>query len=108
METKNKNCSIICPCSDDNNIIMSITEENKHKQNLGQFMTTNFKYILQKIYIPENITTIIEPFCGNGDLLNFIDKDKYIIECYDIEPKKDFIIQRDTIKDPPIYTDKYL
>lgn len=87
---------------------ITITEEYKHKQNLGQFMTTNFKYILQKMYIPENITTIIEPFCGNGDLLNFIDKDKYITECYDIEPKKDFIIKRDTIKAPPIYTDKYL
>jgi hypothetical protein len=79
-----------------------------NKQKLGQFMTTNFNYILQNFIIPQNISTIIEPFCGNGDLLNFIDKDKYIIECYDIDPKKDFIIQKDTIKEPPDYKNKYL
>jgi hypothetical protein len=27
--------------------------------------------------IPDNITDIIEPFAGNGDLLNFIDKNKF-------------------------------
>jgi hypothetical protein len=51
--------------------------KNKHK--LGQFYTTNYEYILQNLNIPENITKIIEPFTGNGDLLNFIkNKDKYI------------------------------
>lgn len=39
----------------------------------GQFFTTNYKYILSNLFIPDNITKIIEPFCGNGDLLNFID-----------------------------------
>lgn len=72
------------------------------KQKLGQFYTTNYDYILQNLYIPENIIKIIEPFAGNGDLLNFIkDKDNYHIECYDIEPKKDYIIQKNTILDPP-------
>jgi len=39
--------------------------------------------------IPNDIKNIIEPFTGNGDLINFIEKEqeknnvKYILECYD-------------------------
>jgi len=81
-----------------------------NKKELGQFFTTNYKYILQKLYIPDDIKNIIEPFTGNGDLLNFIDKEKnkYNIECYDIDPKKDFIIQKNTINDPPNYNNKFI
>ena len=79
------------------------------KQKLGQFYTTNYDYILQNLYIPENIIKIIEPFAGNGDLLNFIkDKDNYNIECYDIEPKKDYIIQKNTILDPPNFNKSFI
>jgi hypothetical protein len=79
------------------------------KSKLGQFFTTNFKYILQNLNIPQEIHHIIEPFAGNGDLLNFIEnKDKYTIECYDIEPKKDFIIQRDTLLNPLNYNNKFI
>lgn len=80
----------------------------ERKQIFGQFYTTNYEYILQGMKIPNNITTIIEPFTGNGDLLNFIDKSRYILECYDIDPKKDYIIKRDTILNPPIYTNKFM
>jgi hypothetical protein len=79
-----------------------------NKKNLGQFYTTNYKYILQNMNIPENIKYIIEPFTGNGDLLNFIDKTKYTIKCYDIEPKKDFIIKQDTLLNPPNYNDVFI
>jgi hypothetical protein len=81
-----------------------------NKKQLGQFFTTNYEYILQNFIIPDGIVNIIEPFAGNGDLLNFINKqaDQYTIECFDIEPKKDFIIQRDTLLDPPNYQDKYV
>lgn len=89
------------------------------KQILGQFYTTNQDYILQGMNIPENIKHIIEPFAGNGDLLKFIknadadkDEDKhvhaYTLECYDIDPKKDFITKRDTITNPPIYSNKFV
>ena len=79
------------------------------KKQLGQFFTTNYDYILQNMYIPENVKNIIEPFTGNGDLLNFIsDKDKYNIECYDIEPKNDFTIQKDTLDNPPNYKNKFI
>ena len=54
---------------------VSATEEkNYQKKNLGQFYTTNYNYILQNLYIPKNIKTIIEPFVGNRDLLKFIEK----------------------------------
>ena len=79
------------------------------KQKLGQFYTTNYEYILQNLYIPKNIIKIIEPFAGNGDLLNFIkDKDNYNIECYDIEPKKDYIIEKNTILDPPNFNNSFI
>lgn len=84
----------------------------KTKQKLGQFYTTNYSYILQGLTIPENIQTIIEPFAGNGDLLEFIKKQTHIkqptLECYDIDPKQDYIIKRDTISNPPDYKNKYL
>lgn len=79
-----------------------------NKKEYGQFMTTNYKYILQNLNIPEYIENIIEPFCGNGDLLNFFDKDKYKYECYDIDPKKEFIEKRDTLLNPPDYKNKFV
>jgi len=78
-----------------------------NKKKLGQFFTTNYNYILKDLKIPDDIKIIIEPFAGNCDLLNFIeDKDKYEIYCYDIEPKKDFIIKQDTLLEPPLNLDK--
>lgn len=79
-----------------------------NKKELGQFMTTNFKYILQNLKIPEETEIIIEPFCGHGDLLNFLDKKKHKIECYDIEPKSDFIEKRNILENPPIYKNKFV
>jgi hypothetical protein len=78
------------------------------KKKYGQFMTTNYNYILEGFKIP-NICNIIEPFAGNGDLLKFIqNSSKYTIECYDIQPKHDFIIKRDTLKNPPNYSNKWI
>lgn len=79
------------------------------KSKLGQFYTTNYEYILQKMYIPNHINHIIEPFVGNGDLINFIkNKDDYIIEKYDIEPKIKNTIKRDTLINPPTYKNKFV
>jgi len=80
------------------------------KKKYGQFYTTNYEYILQDFKIPENID-IIEPFCGNGDLLKLIKDlplEKKKLECYDIEPKHSFIIKRDTLKNPPNYNNKFV
>lgn len=79
------------------------------KQQLGQFMTTNYSYILKNMQIPEDANTIIEPFCGNQDLLEFItDTQNISIECYDIDPKCDNTIKQDTLMNPPQYNDKFV
>lgn len=82
----------------------------KNKKKLGQFFTTNHEYILQNMKISPIIKNIIEPFCGDGDLVSFITSQhsKAKMECYDIDPKKDFITKRDTIKNPPNYNGKYV
>ena len=87
--------------------VENLTIHNK-KQQLGQFMTTNYNYILQNFIIPQDINIIIEPFCGNRHLLNFIDINNFEIECYDIEPTDKNIIQQDTILNPPNFQNKYL
>ena len=80
---------------------------------MGQFYTTNYKQILDGLSIPDNVNYIIEPFAGSGDLLKFLtdDNERYgdiAVECYDIDPKQSYIKQRDTIKEPPIYKNKFV
>lgn len=82
---------------------------SKSKRQLGQYFTTNYKYVLQGFSIPETVDQLIEPFCGNGDLLNFVSApENYTVEQYDIEPTRENIIQRDTIQNPPVYTNKFV
>ena len=79
------------------------------KKKLGQFYTTNFSYILSNMKIPNNVNHIIEPFVGNGHLINFIkNKKRYTIETYDIDPNYKNAIKRDTLKNPPDYTNKFV
>jgi hypothetical protein len=73
---------------------------NKRKR--GQFYTTNYEYILEGLSQPPKDVRCIEPFAGKGDLLNWI-KTEVSIEAYDIEPKRDDILQRDTLENPPNY-----
>jgi len=83
-------------------------EKNK-KIKLGQFYTKNYNYILNNFDIPADISTIVEPFAGEGDLLNFIkEKEKYTIECYDLDPKHEYILQRDSLDNPPLYDNKFI
>jgi hypothetical protein len=86
-----------------------IQQNKENKKMLGKFYTTNYDYILQNLHLPDNITNIIEPFAGNGDLLNFIkNKEAYNITCYDIEPQQDFITQQDTFIDVPDFTNQFV
>lgn len=78
------------------------------KRILGQFFTTNYSYILQNMFVPEETKFICEPFTGNGDLLNFVECDKYYIDCYDIDPKHNFITRRDTLNEPPLYKGSFI
>jgi hypothetical protein len=74
------------------------------KKSLGQFYTTNYAYILQDMHVPENIP-IIEPFAGNGDLVKFIEGP---CECYDIDPRHEYMVRKDTLLSPPIYSNKFV
>ena len=109
LQTINNEDTIVLINSKEKNINKQI-----NKQILGQFYTTHHEYILQNMKIPDHIINIIEPFTGNGDLITFIKKQQennnvsYNIECYDIEPTKNYIIKQDTIKNPPCYNNKYL
>lgn len=78
------------------------------KKELGQFYTTNYAYILQGIDKPLVGSTVVEPFAGNGTLLEFLDKSAFTIEAYDIDPKQDWIESKDTLNCPPIYTNKFI
>ena len=73
------------------------------KTQLGQFYTTNSQYIIGNLLtdIPSSLV-VVEPFCGQGDLLIF--NNEY--EIYDIDPKLENCKKRDTLIDPPDYTDK--
>lgn len=80
------------------------------KQLLGQYYTKNYEYILKNIFIPDDVQNIIEPFAGDGDLIEYIKKNNrsFELEAYDIDPKKDFITKRDTLINPPSYTNKFV
>ena len=92
-----------------NNTENKLIHSTMNKTQLGQFYTTNYEYILSNMKIPSNVKTIVEPFVGNGDLLKFIkNKTNYNLEIYDIDPKITGTIKRDTLADPPDYTDKFI
>lgn len=94
---------------------MSKMSKMSKKKNYGQFFTTNYEYILQGFSIPQYIydknIKIIEPFAGKGDLVKYIEDQKYDvkkIECYDIDPKQKYIKKRDTLNNPPCYFNKFV
>lgn len=59
--------------------------------------------------IPADVKTIIEPFTGNGNLLKFItNSNERTLELYDIDPKYPGTVKRDTLKNPPDYTGKFV
>ena len=98
-----------------NKKLISDNNENKlihstmNKNQLQQFYTTNYEYILSNMKIPSYVKTIVEPFVGNGDLLKFIkNKNNYNLEIYDIDPKIADTIRQDTLTTPPDYTDKFI
>jgi site-specific DNA-adenine methylase len=90
---------------------MHCSLNKSNKKTRGQFYTTNYQYILQNMSIPDDIDCIIEPFAGTGELLNFLKKekdDKYLVECYDIEPKQEGVVKQDTLLHSPSYENKFV
>ena len=78
------------------------------KTRLGQFYTTNYKYILQGFTISDKEKIIIEPFVGKGDLLKLDYVKSKNVEYYDIDPKYPNTKKRDTLLNPPSYKDKFV
>lgn len=78
------------------------------KRDRGQFYTTRAAYILEGLPgPPEGVRCVLEPFAGQGDLLDWL-QTPYPVEAYDIEPKRADIRQRDTLRDPPDYTNAWV
>ena len=76
------------------------------KQKRGQFYTVRSDYVLDTISLPANDSRcVIEPFAGKGDLLDWLKRNHCLlpIEAYDIDPKRNDIVRRDTLMDPPEY-----
>ena len=81
------------------------------KKSKGQFYTTNSSYILDGFEKPpDDIKYVIEPFAGKGDLVNWVKKLNcdVIIHSFDIDPKNDNIIKRDTLLNPPDYNNTWI
>lgn len=73
----------------------------------GQFYTVNSGYILEGLPIPSE-GRCVEPFAGKGDLLDWLSESGVSVEAYDIDPKREGIIQRDTLLNPPNYADAWV
>ncbi len=79
------------------------------KQQRGQFYTTQSNYILEGLPGPPPDCRIVEPFAGQGDLIAWVkQRSTAPVEAYDIEPKHEGIQQRDTLLNPPNYTDSWI
>jgi hypothetical protein len=93
-----------------NEVILEIPNHSKEKKMKGQFYTVNSSYILDGLSIPADVRCIIEPFAGKGDLLDWLvqNKNTFPVEMYDIDPKRDDVIQRDTLINPPNYKDAWI
>jgi len=81
------------------------------KKMKGQFYTVASSYILEGLPGPPSTARcVIEPFAGKGDLLEWLVKNGNTlpVEMYDIDPKKDGIVQRDTLMNPPNYKDAWI
>jgi hypothetical protein len=77
----------------------------------GQFYTINSFYILKDMPLsPPTATKVIEPFAGKGDLLDWLKKQPISlpVEAYDIDPKTPVAQKRDTLANPPSYTNAWV
>jgi len=77
------------------------------KRERGQFYTVNHAHILEGLDKPTRGTRVVEPFAGQGDLLDWLG-DGYTCEAYDLEPKDVRVKQRDTLSDPPDYSNAWV
>jgi len=90
---------------------LEATLEKGNKKAKGQFYTVNSTYILEGLALPPStVRTIIEPFAGKGDLIDWLRQRGITqpVEAYDIEPKRAGIQKRDTLTNPPNYDNAWI
>lgn len=75
------------------------------KKELGQFYTTNAKFIIGDLIDKIETKDIVDPFSGNWDLLNLFDS-SYIKTGYDIDPKNEQTIKKNSLIDDINYEGK--
>ncbi len=86
------------------------------KTELGQFFTTNSKYILKNMITDMPVNTcenvFVDPFAGERDLLKWLTmacRRKYMpTEAYDIDPVDEEVKFRDSFLTPPSFCGKYI
>jgi len=77
----------------------------ERKRKFGQFYSTNADNILRGFDKPPHSVSVIEPFAGKGDLIRWVGRDA---EEFDIEPRRSKTLRRDTLRNPPSYSGKYV
>ncbi len=86
------------------------------KKEYGQFFTKNKDYILRDMLdgMPSEVceTIFVDPFAGEGDLLEWISsicrKKNMLLEAYDIDPKLENVVLRDSLLNPINLKGKYV
>jgi hypothetical protein len=80
------------------------------KKEKGQFYTVASAYILDGFTgPPPGARCILEPFAGKGDLLTWVSPLSTLpVEAYDIDPKRNDILKRDTLLEPPNYENAWV
>jgi len=74
---------------------------------LGQFYSARADELLDGMTRPPKGAIVVEPFAGEGDLLKWLGPG-YIELAYDIDPKRERTIRRDTLMTPPRYSGSYV
>lgn len=79
------------------------------KQKLGQFYTTNVNYIFQGMEDVITDKNLIDPFAGQCDLIEWgMDNGANSYEIYDIDPKTDDTITKDTLTSSVDYSNNFI
>ena len=78
-----------------------------HQHALGQHYSIKAEQLLHGMHRPPPGSIVIEPFAGQGDLLQWLGSG-YINVSFDLEPKAPGILRRNTLLDAPRYAGSYV
>jgi len=75
------------------------------KRKYKQLFSTNCDKILHDIQKPPKGIVVVDPFSGNGELVNWLGR--RVVE-YDVEPRRSTATRRDSFRNPPPYANKFV